>query len=301
MKLLRHGAAGAERPGILDAEGAIRDLSSVIDDIGRETLSRRTMDHLRSLDVALLPVIPEDVRLGPPVSDVRHFIAVGLNYVDHATETGTPIPEEPVVFSKAPSSISGPMDNIPMPAGSDMLDWEAEIAVVIGEHGFQVPESDALSIVAGYLLCHDVSERRDQIHRGGQWMKGKSRPGFGPLGPWLVTPDEVSDPQNLDIWLTVNGVSRQAGTTGKMIFSFAYLISYISQFMALEPGDVITTGTPHGVGLGLKPPQFLNEGDVVELGATGLGSQRQVVVAAPRRPRSEARVHGTITGSAPDA
>ncbi|MER9076744.1 fumarylacetoacetate hydrolase family protein [Mesorhizobium sp. M0904] len=280
MKLLRHGAAGAERPGILDAEGTIRDLSSVIDDIGRGTLTRRTMDHLCALDVTLLPVIPADVRLGPPVSDVRHFIAVGLNYVDHATETGTPIPQEPVVFSKAPSSISGPTDNIPMPAGSDMLDWEAEIAVVIGEHGFQVAESNALSIVAGYLLCHDVSERRDQIHRGGQWMKGKSRPGFGPLGPWLVTPDELADPQDLDIWLTVNGVSRQSGTTAKMIFPFAHLISYISQFMALEPGDVITTGTPHGVGLGLKPPQFLKEGDVVELGATGLGTQRQVVVAS---------------------
>ncbi|MER9819862.1 fumarylacetoacetate hydrolase family protein [Mesorhizobium sp. M0129] len=280
MKLLRYGAVGAERPGVLDNEGNIRDLGEIISDIGPSTLSRQTLDELRSLDISSLPVVSADVRLGPPVADVRHFIAVGLNYIDHATETNTPVPEEPVVFSKAPSSISGPYDVIPMPPGSKMLDWEAEIAVVIGEKAYQVAENDALSVVAGYLLCHDVSERRDQIHRGGQWMKGKSRPGFGPLGPWLVTVDEVADPQNLEIWLKVNGATRQSGTTAKMIFPFAHLISYISHFMALEPGDVITTGTPHGVGLGMKPPQFLKEGDIVELGASGLGTQRQLVVAS---------------------
>ncbi|MER8440350.1 fumarylacetoacetate hydrolase family protein [Mesorhizobium sp. M1312] len=278
MKLLRFGAAGSERPGLLDNNGTIRDLGDVIPDIGAKTLSRTGLEMLRSVDTSSLPTIDGNVRLGPPVADVRHFIAVGLNYTDHAIETNTPIPEEPVVFSKAPSCIVGPNDDVLMPPKSRMLDWEAEIAVVIGEHAFELAEEDALSVVAGYLVCHDVSEREFQIHRSGQWIKGKSSPSFGPLGPWLVTADEVPDPQSLDLWLTVNGDMRQSGSTAKMIFPFKYLISYISQFMALEPGDVITTGTPHGVGLGMKPPVFLQPGDVVELGASGLGRQRQTVV-----------------------
>ncbi|MER9559194.1 fumarylacetoacetate hydrolase family protein [Mesorhizobium sp. M0323] len=278
MKLLRFGERGAERPGLLDRDGVIRDLSGVVPDIRRSTLSPATMQELRSVPPSTLPRVDDAVRLGPPVGDVRHFIAVGLNYTDHAMETDTPIPDEPVIFSKAPSCIAGPNDNIIMPPASRMLDWEVEIAVAIGEHAFELSEKEALTVVAGYLISHDVSERESQIHRGGQWIKGKSAPSFGPLGPWLVTPDEVPDPQNLNLWLRVNGVTRQSGSTAKMIFPFRYLISYISQFMALEPGDIITTGTPHGVGLGMKPPVFLKPGDVVELGADGLGRQRQTVV-----------------------
>ncbi|MER9890358.1 fumarylacetoacetate hydrolase family protein [Mesorhizobium sp. M0114] len=279
MKLLRFGPPGSERPGLLDeAAGAVRDLSSVIPDVRGSTLSRANLEMLRSVLPSSLPRVDDNVRLGPPVADVRHFIAVGLNYTDHAIETDTPIPDQPVIFSKAPSCIVGPNDDVLMPRESRMLDWEAEVAVVIGEHAFELAEVDALSVVAGYLVCHDVSERDFQIHRGGQWIKGKSSPSFGPLGPWLVTPDEVPDPQNLNVWLKVNGISRQSGSTAKMIFPFRYLISYISQYMALEPGDVITTGTPHGVGLGMKPPVFLKPGDVVELGADGLGQQRQTVV-----------------------
>ncbi|MBB6413793.1 fumarylacetoacetate hydrolase family protein [Mesorhizobium sangaii] len=278
MKLLRFGAAGSERPGLVDESGTIRDLSSIVDDIGRDTLSNATLQRLRKIDPSTLPSVDGSTRLGPPVADVRHFIAVGLNYTDHAIETNAPIPAEPVVFSKAPSSIVGPNDNILMPPNSEKLDWEAEIAVVIGEHAFGLSEEQALSVVAGYLICHDVSERDDQLHRSGQWIKGKSAPSFGPLGPWLVTADEVPDPQNINLWLTVNGLTMQSGTTAKMIFSFRYLISYISRFMSLEPGDVITTGTPHGVGLGMKPPVFLKPGDVVELGANGLGRQQQTVV-----------------------
>lgn len=278
MKLLRFGLPGSERPGLLDETGTIRDLSGVISDLRGSTLSRAGLEALRSVVPASLPSVDGNVRLGPPVADVRHFIAVGLNYTDHAIETNTPIPDEPVVFSKAPSCIVGPNDDVLMPREARMLDWEAEVAVVIGEYAFELEEEDALSVVAGYLICHDVSEREFQIHRGGQWVKGKSSPSFGPLGPWLVTQDEIPEPQNLNLWLTVNGVKRQSGSTAKMIFPFEYLISYISQFMALEPGDVITTGTPHGVGLGMKPPVFLQPGDVVELGVEGLGRQRQTVV-----------------------
>ncbi|WP_026617173.1 fumarylacetoacetate hydrolase family protein [Ensifer aridi] len=278
MKLLRYGPAGSERPGLLDKTGTIRDLSGVVEDIGGSTVSKPCLDKIRSIDPASLPAVDNNIRLGPPVADVRHFIAVGLNYTDHAIETDTPIPAEPVLFSKAPSCIVGPNDDIIMPATSKMLDWEAEVAVVLGEHAFGISEEEALSAVAGYLVCHDVSEREHQIHKGGQWIKGKSAPSFGPLGPWLVTSDEVPDPQNLSVWLKVNGVVRQSGSTSKMIFSFRHLISYISQFMALEPGDVVTTGTPHGVGLGMKPNLFLQVGDVVELGADGLGGQRQTVV-----------------------
>ncbi|MER8792413.1 fumarylacetoacetate hydrolase family protein [Mesorhizobium sp. M0983] len=281
MKLLRFGPPGSERPGLLDETGAIRDLGGVIRDIRGSSLSRAGLEMLRSVVPSSLPRVDDNVRLGPPVADVRHFIAVGLNYTDHAIETDTPIPDEPVVFSKAPSCIVGPNDDVLMPRESRMLDWEAEVAVVIGENAFELAEDDALSVVAGYLICHDVSEREFQIHRGGQWIKGKSSPSFGPLGPWLVTQDEVPDPQNLNLWLTVNGITRQSGSTAKMIFPFRHLISYISRFMALEPGDVITTGTPHGVGLGMKPPVFLQAGDVVELGADGLGRQRQKIVLRP--------------------
>ncbi|MES0057203.1 fumarylacetoacetate hydrolase family protein [Mesorhizobium sp. M0078] len=278
MKLLRFGPPSSEKPGLLDDVGIIRDLSGVVPDINGKTLSRAGLEMLRSVPPSSLPSVDGDVRLGPPVGDVRHFIAVGLNYTDHAIETDTPIPDEPVIFSKAPSCIVGPNDDVVMPREARMLDWEAEVAVVIGEHAFELAEEDALSVVAGFLICHDVSERQFQIHRGGQWIKGKSSPSFGPLGPWLVTPDEVPDPQNLNLWLTVNGIARQSGSTAKMIFPFRYLISYISQFMALEPGDVITTGTPNGVGLGMKPPVFLKAGDLVELGADGLGRQKQTVV-----------------------
>ncbi|MER9274067.1 fumarylacetoacetate hydrolase family protein [Mesorhizobium sp. M0643] len=278
MKLLRFGPPGSERPGLLDDAGTIRDLSGVVADIGGDTLSRTGLEILRAVVPSSLPPVDGNVRLGPPVAGVRHFIAVGLNYTDHAIETNIPIPDEPVIFSKAPSCIVGPNDDVLMPRDSRMLDWEAEVAAVIGEHAFDLAEEDALSVVAGFLVCHDVSERQFQIHRGGQWIKGKSLPTFGPLGPWLVTPDEVSDPQDLNIWLKVNGITRQSGSTAKMIFPFSYLVSYISQFMALEPGDVITTGTPHGVGLGMKPPVFLKPGDVVELGADRLGRQKQTVV-----------------------
>ncbi|RWD39603.1 MAG: FAA hydrolase family protein [Mesorhizobium sp.] len=278
MKLLRFGLPGSERPGLLDDAGTIRDLGGVVPDIRGSTLSRASLEMLRSIVPSSLPRVDANVRLGAPVADTRHFIAVGLNYIDHAIETDTAIPDQPVIFSKAPSCIVGPNDDVVMPREARMLDWEAEVAVVIGEHAFELAEEDALLVVAGYLVCHDVSERDFQIHRGGQWIKGKSSPTFGPLGPWLVTPDEVPDPQNLNLWLTVNGVSRQSGSTAKMIFSFRYLISYISRFMALEPGDIITTGTPHGVGLGMKPPVFLKPGDVVELGADGLGQQRQTIV-----------------------
>lgn len=278
MKLLRFGPRGSERPGLLDEAGGIRDLTSVVPDIRGSTLSRTGLETLRSVAPSSLPRVDDNVRLGPPVADTRHFIAVGLNYIDHAIETDTPIPDQPVIFSKAPSCIVGPNDDVLMPCDSRMLDWEAEVAVVIGEHAFELTEDDALSVVAGYLVCHDVSEREFQIHRGGQWIKGKSSPSFGPLGPWLVTADEIPDPQNLQLWLRVNGITRQSGSTAKMIFSFRHLISYISRFMALEPGDVITTGTPHGVGLGMKPPIFLKPGDVVELGADGLGQQRQTVI-----------------------
>ncbi|KUM28561.1 2-hydroxyhepta-2,4-diene-1,7-dioate isomerase [Mesorhizobium loti] len=279
MKLLRFGLPGAEKPGILDHEGTIRDLSSVIPDLSGATISRYGLEVLRKVDLKTLPAVAAHTRLGAPIANVRHFIAVGLNYVDHALETDTPIPNEPVIFSKAPSCIVGPNDNIIIPKNSSKLDWEAEIAVVIGEAAYDISEAQALAAVAGYLICHDVSERDFQINRGGQWIKGKSAPTFGPLGPWLVTSDEIENPQQLNVSLRVNGVTMQAGTTAKMIFSIAHVVSYISKFMALEPGDIITTGTPHGVGLGKKPPLFLQPNDVVEISIDGLGSQRQVVVS----------------------
>lgn len=279
MKLLRFGPAGAERPGIL-IDGFIRDLSALLPALGPDQLSPLELDRLRSLDFSALPVVPEGVRLGAPLQGVRKFIAIGLNYHDHAEESGQPIPREPIVFNKWTSCIGGPDDDIVQPPESTMLDWEVELGIVIGTQARRVSEAQALQHVAGYVLMNDVSERFFQLrHDGGQWDKGKGFDTFGPIGPWLVTSDEVPDPQALDLWLSVNGETQQSGSTSRMIFSCAQLVSYCSQIMTLEPGDLIATGTPAGVGLGFKPPKFLQPGDTVELGATGLGSQRQRVVA----------------------
>lgn len=277
MKLIRFGEPGHERPGIIDSSGAIRTLDTLVDDISGEHLSKAALARIAAVDLESLPVVSPQVRIGPCVANVRNFISVGLNYVDHAIESNAPIPPEPVLFNKLTSCISGPNDPIVLMRGSEKTDWEVEVAMVIGEPAYLVGEAQALSAVAGFCICHDVSEREFQLERGGQWMKGKSGPTYGPLGPWLVTPDEL-DVQNLDLWLEVNGQPMQAGNTGKMIFSFARIVSYISQFMKLMPGDVITTGTPPGVGMAMNPPRFLKAGDVVTLGVTGLGQQRQSVV-----------------------
>ncbi len=280
MKLVRFGNRGQERPGILAADGSIRDASSIVADFSPETISFELRDRLAAVDPASLPAAPQGVRLGSPVSRTGHFIAIGLNYADHAAETGAAIPKEPIVFSKAPTSLSGPTDDVVLPRGSVKSDWEVELAVIIGEHCHYVEEKDALSRVFGYAVCNDVSEREYQAERGGQWIKGKSAPTFGPLGPWLVTPDEIADPQDLDMFLDVDGERCQTGNTRTMIFSVAHVISYLSQFMALAPGDIITTGTPPGVGLGMKPPRFLKGGEEMRLGIAGLGEQRQSVVAS---------------------
>lgn len=278
MKLARWGDAGQEKPGVIDRNGTMRDLSGEIADINAQVLAGRSLDKLASLDFQSLPVVPQGQRLGPCIGGVSHFIAIGLNFKDHARETGQPEPKEPIVFSKAPSCISGPNDDIPIPPDSDRLDWELELAVIIGEEAYCITENEARSVIAGYCICHDVSERTFQIDRGGQWIKGKSAPGFGPLGPWLVTRDEVADVQNLGMSLAVNGRTMQSGTTADMIFGVDFLVSYLSRFMKLRPGDVITTGTPAGVGLGMKPQRFLTAGDIVSLAIDGLGTQRQTVV-----------------------
>jgi 2-keto-4-pentenoate hydratase/2-oxohepta-3-ene-1,7-dioic acid hydratase in catechol pathway len=279
MKLLRFGAKGQERPGLLGDDGVIRDLSAVVADFSPETIGPSLRTRLSALDPAALPAVDPSARIGPPLARTGHFIAIGLNYADHAAEAGLPIPAEPVVFSKAPSCLSGPYDDVEIPPGSTKLDWEAELAFVIGERCWQVPESEALSKVFGYTICNDVSERQWQIERTGQWIKGKSAPTFGPLGPWLVTADDIPDPQTLDMFLDVSGERRQTGSTARMIFPVAQIVSFLSTVMALEPGDVITTGTPPGVGMGMKPPMFLKSGDVMRLGIAGLGEQRQRVVA----------------------
>lgn len=278
MKLVRFGQPGAEKPGILDKAGNIRDLSGTVRDIDREFFATG-FDQVRQLDTELLPTVPAGTRIGPPVARVGHFIAIGLNYADHAAETGAPIPTEPIIFSKAPSCIVGPNDDVTIPKASKKTDWECEIAIVIGRRASYVHANDALKYVAGYCICNDVSEREFQIERGGQWMKGKGCPTFGPLGPWLVTPDEIPNVQNLSMWLDVNGEKMQRGSTSTMIFDCAKIVSYTSHFMTLEPGDVITTGTPPGVGLGMKPPRYLKAGDVVTLGIEHLGEQRQTMVA----------------------
>ncbi|HYJ39920.1 MAG TPA: fumarylacetoacetate hydrolase family protein [Steroidobacteraceae bacterium] len=281
MKLVRFGSAGAERPGLVLADGSIADLSGVIPDLAGAALEPASLKKLSAVDAAKLPKAPGGVRLGACVGGVGKFIAIGLNYADHAAETGAKIPAEPIVFMKATSCIVGPNDTVLKPRGSIKMDWEVELGVVIGSVTRYVSEADAPNHIAGYCVINDLSERHFQLERGGQWDKGKGCDTFGPLGPWLVTSDEVGDPANLSMWLDVNGTRRQNGSTRTMIFKPAFLVSYLSQFMSLQPGDVITTGTPPGVGMGIKPePIFLNVGDVMELGIEKLGSQRQVVAAA---------------------
>ena len=280
MRLVRYGEAGNEKPGLIDDDHVLRDLSEDVGDIAGEFLGRAQMERIRAIDPKSLAKADPSHRIGSPVGRVGNFIAVGLNYSDHARETGADIPKEPILFNKAPSCIVGPHDDVVVPRGSDKLDWEVEIAIVIGDEASYVSEADAMDHVAGFCLCHDVSERSFQIERGGQWMKGKSAPTFGPLGPWLVTPDTLGDPQAVDLWLDVNGERMQTGSTATMIFGVRTLVSYISQFMRLMPGDVITTGTPPGVGMGMKPPVFLKPGDIVTLGGTHLGEQRQTIRAA---------------------
>ena len=280
MKLLRHGPRGQEKPGLLHSDGTIRDLSGLVPDIGGAVISDTGVAMLRGVDAAALPVVAAGTRLGACVAGTGKFICIGLNYADHAAESGMQVPPEPVIFMKATSAICGPTDPVIIPRGSVKTDWEVELAVIIGKRAKYVSEADALDHVAGYAVAHDVSERAFQTERSGQWTKGKSCDNFGQLGPWLVTRDEVADPQNLALWLTVNGVKRQNGTTATMVYGVRYLVSYLSQFMSLEPGDVISTGTPPGVGMGIKPqPVYLKAGDVVELGVEGLGQQRQDVIA----------------------
>ena len=281
MKLVRFGEAGAEKPGVVDRDGAIRDLSGVVADIGGAAISPEGLARLAALDTGSLPLAPEGARLGPCVANTGKFICIGLNYADHAAESGMEVPPEPVMFMKATSAICGPNDPIIIPRGSEKTDWEVELAVIIGRRAKYVSEENALDHVAGYAVTNDVSERAFQIERAGQWTKGKSCDNYGQIGPWLVTRDEVADPQNLGMWLTVNGETKQDGSTRTMVYGVAYLVSYLSRFMSLHPGDVISTGTPPGVGMGQKPPRYLKPGDVVELGIDGLGSQRQDVIADP--------------------
>ncbi|MFN3807472.1 fumarylacetoacetate hydrolase family protein [Asticcacaulis sp.] len=280
MKLLRFGPVGQEKPGLLDADGRIRDLSDVVADINGATLSDTALAKLKAIDPASLPLAPEGVRYGPCVAGVGKFLCIGLNYADHAAESNLPIPEEPVLFTKATSSIIGPNDEVKKPRGSTKLDWEVELGIVIGQTASYVSEAEAEACIAGYCTINDVSERAFQLERGGTWDKGKGCDTFGPIGPWLVTRDEVADPANLKMWLSVNGKTYQNGSTATMIFKPAFIVSYLSQFMSLHPGDVISTGTPPGVGLGQKPPVYLEVGDVMELGIEGLGSQKQTVIAA---------------------
>ena len=277
MKLLRFGPEGQEKPGLLDSKHQVRDLSGVLPNISGPTIRAGLLDRLTGIDPESLPLAPAGARIGPCIGQVGNFVAVGLNYSEHATETGAEIPAEPILFNKAPSCIVGPYDDVVLPPGSVKSDWEVEIAFVMGKRASYVAEADALSYVAGYTICNDVSEREYQLEHGGQWMKGKCCPTFGPIGPWLVTPDEIPDPQNLALWLDVNGERVQKSSTKTMIFPIAHLISYISRFMILEAGDLVTTGTPPGVGLGMKPERYLKKGDVMTLSVEGLGEQRQVV------------------------
>ncbi len=282
MKLVRYGNPGKEKPGLIDADGKLRDLSAVIQDIGPEQLGDAALAKLRKLKTANLALVKGSPRLGSPVGGVGKFIAIGLNYADHAAESGLPIPKEPILFMKATTCIQGPNDAVMLPKGSMKTDWEVELGVVIGAKARYVSQKDALGFVAGYCTINDISEREFQLERGGTWDKGKGCDTFGPLGPWLVTRDEVPNPQKLGMWLDLNGKRMQTGSTRTMIFGVAKLVSYVSQFMTLMPGDVITTGTPPGVGLGMKPPLYLKKGDVMTLGIDGLGEQRQSVVAFKR-------------------
>jgi 2,4-diketo-3-deoxy-L-fuconate hydrolase len=278
MKLLRYGSLGHEKPGIMDDDGNIRSLSDIISDINGSTLSQDNLQRIKAVDIASLPIVESDVRLGACVGNVGKFICIGLNYADHAAESGMPIPSEPEVFTKATSAISGPNDDIVQPRNSVKLDWEVELAIVIGKHTSYVSEEDALQHIAGYCVCNDVSERTFQLEKGSQWDKGKGCDTFGPIGPWLVTRDEVKDDNNLGMWLEVNGKTFQNGNTKTMIFKTAYIVSYLSQFMSLQPGDIISTGTPPGVGLGQTPPLYLQPGDKIILGIEGLGTQEQTVI-----------------------
>ena len=280
MKLLRYGPPGAEKPGLLDDRGRIHELGAEIGDLDPETIAPHGLDRLRQLDRDDLPVVQGTPRIGVPLSGIGKIVAVGLNYADHAKESGMPVPEEPVLFTKATSAISGPFDPVVVPAGSVKTDWEVELAFVIGRTARSVAEEDAISHIAGYCIMNDVSERAFQLERGGQWVKGKSADTFAPIGPWLVTTDEVPDPQNLGMRLEVNNKRYQDGNTNTMIFGVATLVSYISRYMTLLPGDVVTTGTPPGVGQGQKPPVFLKPGDVMVLRIEGLGEQRQELLAA---------------------
>ena len=279
MKLVRYGNPGKEKPGLIDLEGRLRDLSGVVPDIGPAQLGRVMQTRLRKQNPDKLPLVRGNPRFGCPVANVGKFIAIGLNFVDHAAESGAPIPKEPIVFMKANSSIQGPNDPVMLPRGSTKTDWEVELGIVIGARARYVPKKDALAFVAGYCVINDVSEREYQLERGPQWDKGKGCDTFGPIGPWLVTPDEIENVQRLGMWLDLNGKRMQTGNTRTMIFDAAKLVSYVSHFMTLLPGDVITTGTPPGVGLGMKPPLYLKKGDVMTLGIEGLGEQRQEVVA----------------------
>ncbi len=280
MKLLRYGAVGQEKPGLVDRKGKIRDLSGKIDDLAGAALRPDSLEKLKALDPESLPAVEGAPRLGPCVGATGKFIAIGLNYADHAKESGVEVPKEPVIFMKATSSICGPNDNVVMPRGSKKCDWEVELACVIGKPGKYIAEAEARDHIAGFCIVNDVSERSFQLEGTGQWVKGKSADTFGPVGPWLVTTDEVPDSQNLHIWLEVNGHRYQDGNTKTMVFTVPFLVSYVSRFMSLQSGDIITTGTPPGVGLGLKPPTYLKPGDTMALGIEGLGEQRQHVVAA---------------------
>lgn len=276
MKLVRYGTRGAEKPGMIDAEGRLRDLSAHVPDIAGAVLA--DLSALQALAPASLPLVEGDPRYGACVGQIGKFICIGLNYSDHAAESGMAVPPEPVIFAKYTSAVCGPNDDIIIPRGSEKTDWEVELAFVIGKPGKYIAEADAMDHVAGFCVCNDVSERAYQTERSGQWSKGKSSDNFGPLGPWLVTRDEVADPNDLRMWLTVNGEKMQDGSTNTMVYQVPFLVSYLSQFFTLHPGDVISTGTPPGVGLGMKPPRYLKAGDVVELGIEGLGTQRQTCV-----------------------
>ena len=278
MKLLRYGSAGKEKPGLLDQDGSIRDLSSVINDIDGETLSPRSIEQLSGIEPESLPTVAGEPRLGTCVGNISKLVCIGLNYSDHAKESGMAIPTEPIVFMKAISAISGPNDNIELIRGSEKTDWEVELGIVIGSHTKYVTEDDALDHVAGYCVVNDISERHWQLERQGNWTKGKSGDTYGPVGPWMVTRDEVPNPQALDLWLKVNGKTMQDGNTDTMIFGVKTIVSYLSQCMSLQPGDVIATGTPPGVGQGMNPPVFLKAGDEVETSVAGLGTQKQTVI-----------------------
>jgi 2,4-diketo-3-deoxy-L-fuconate hydrolase len=279
MRLLRYGAPGKEKPGFADKDGNIRDLSKIIHQIDDAALAPRNLARLARVKPETLPIVRGNPRLGVPYAGISKFVAVGLNYSDHAAEAGMPIPSEPILFMKATTCLSGPNDDVIQPKGSTKLDWEVELGIVIGTKAQYVSESAAIDYVAGYCVVNDVSERHFQLERGSQWDRGKGCDTFGPVGPWLVTTDEITDPQVLDLWLDVNGEKRQRGNTRTMVFGCAHLVSYVSRFMTLLPGDIITTGTPPGVGLGMKPPQYLKPGDVVTCGINGLGEQRQRIVA----------------------